>query len=155
MKYLFLILFVIIIIFLIINKYKLLLETYNYLQLNNFIINDDYSYLIKKYSSINLKEVLNKSLYYSIIETSSLFDENYLIELIMNDIHKTKININNLNKLDNIYLIIKKINENIKIIILYDGIFNSNLILNKDDFTKQDLVYKLNLNNKLFSRYHQ
>jgi len=155
MKYLFLILFVIIIIFLIINKYKLLLETYNYLQLNNFIINDDYSYLIKKYSSINLKEVLNKSLYYSIIETSSLFDENYLIELIMNDIHKTKININNLNKLDNIYLIIKKINENIKIIILYDGIFNSNLILNKDDFTKEDLVYKLNLNNKLFSRYHQ
>lgn len=155
MKYLFLILFVIIIIFLIINKYKLLLETYNYLQLNNFIINDDYSYLIKKYSSINLKEVLNKSLYYSIIETSSLFDENYLIELIMNDIHKTKINRNNLNKLDNIYLIIKKINENIKIIILYDGIFNSNLILNKDDFTKQDLVYKLNLNNKLFSRYHQ
>ena len=155
MKYLFLILFVIIIIFLIINKYKLLLETYNYLQLNNFIINDDYSYLIKKYSSINLKEVLNKSLYYSIIETSSLFDENYLIELIMNDIHKTKININNLNKLDNIYLIIKKINENIKIIILYDGIFNSNLILNKDDFTKQDLVYKLNLNTKLFNHYHQ
>lgn len=155
MKYLFLILFVIIIIFLIINKYKLLLETYNYLQLNNFIINDDYSSLMKKYSSINLKDVFNKSLYYSIIETSSLFDEKYLIELIMNDIHKTKINTNKLDKLDNIYLIIKKINENIKIIILYDGIFNRNLILNKDDFTKEDLVYKLNLDNKIFSRYHQ
>lgn len=155
MKYLFLILFVIIIIFLIINKYKLLLETYNYLQLNNFIINDDYSSLMKKYSSINLKDVFNKSLYYSIIETSSLFDEKYLIELIMNDIHKTKINTNKLDKLDNIYLIIKKINENIKIIILYDGIFNRNLILNKDDFTKEDLVYKLNFDNKIFSRYHQ
>ena len=150
------ILFIIIIIFLIINKYKLLLENTNYLNFNNFIINDDYSYLLKKYSSINfdINDFLNKSFYYNIIETTSTLDEKRIIELILNDINKTKIN-NNYNILNNIYLIIKKINDNIRIIIFYDGILYNNIIFNENDFSNRDLVYKLNMNDKLFNHYLQ
>lgn len=160
MEYLFLILFIIIIIFLIISKFKLLLDNTNYLNNNNYIINDEYSYIIEKHSSINLNDLSNKSIYYNVIETSDIQDEKKIIELIINDINKTKIN-SNFKKINNIYIIIKKINHNINetfnIIIIYDSFtYNYNkIILIENDFSKQDLVYKLNMNDKLVNHYLQ
>lgn len=164
MEYLFLILFIIITIFLLISKFKLLTNNVTAELLNN----KNYPYLIK-YSSIdnklntvndyvNLSILLNDfkdSIYYSIIDTISI-DEKKIIELIINDIFKTKMKYN-FKKLNNIYLIIKKINENFKIIIFYDGLLFS---LNKnhfieDDFSGSTIVYKLDLNDKLFNHYLQ
>ena len=157
MEYLFLILFIIIISFLIINRYTLLFSNINLNSNNNnnFIINE-YSYL-NKYSSVDLLnlENLKNIIYYNIIDTISI-DEKKIIELIINDINKTKFN-NNFKKLNNIYLIIKKINDNFKIIIFYDGLLHNykKLIFNEDDFSKKDLIYKLDLKHKLFNHYLQ
>jgi len=147
MEYLFLILFIIIILFLLITKYKLLI--------NNFKDIDNYQYL-KKYSSTNFNlDDFKNLLYYNIIDTIYTTDEK-ITELIINDINKTKFN-HNLKKLNNIYLLIKKINENIKIIIFYDGLLHNynKIIFNENDFTGKELIYKLDLNDKLFSHYLQ
>ena len=164
MEYLILILFIIIILVLIISKYKLLNIDCNQRNDNNFIINDEYSYLLKKFSSINYdidynyNDLLNKNtiLINNVIETSLIDDEKIIIELIANDINKTKINNNDFKKINNIYIVIKKINDNIneslKIIIFYEGNIN---IFNENDFSNKYLVYKLNLNDKIFNHYLQ
>lgn len=130
-----------------ITKYKLLI--------NNFKDIDNYQYL-KKYSSTNFNlDDFKNLLYYNIIDTIYTTDEK-ITELIINDINKTKFN-HNLKKLNNIYLLIKKINENIKIIIFYDGLLHNynKIIFNENDFTGKELIYKLDLNDKLFSHYLQ
>ena len=143
------------------------------LSTDNQLFNED---IFIKYSSIKNKlssdsdyltlfkmlKTIDKTIYTSVID-NIITDSNQIIELIVNDIRKTKLKFN-FKKLKNIFIIIK-IKEQIndlnssyaKIIMFYDG-----LIYNKDkfnfienDFSGSTIVYKLNLNNNLFNHYLQ
>lgn len=159
------ILILIIVIFTIIDKYTAL-SFYNDNKNNDINdINDDKIFI--KYSSINNKLLtvddyinlhyfindINKSIYISEIQTNQ---KNSILELITNDIQKTKLKYN-FNKLKNIFVIIKKIEENIKIILFYDGLlYNSaHFEFKENDYSGYTIVYKLDLNNKLFNHYLQ
>jgi len=169
-----LILILIAIVYIFVEKYTFL-STENNLTLssNTDLFNKD---LFIKYSSIKNKlssdddyvklflmlKHIDKTIYTSVID-SIVIDSNQIIQLIINDIRKTKLKFD-FKKLKNIYIIIKikeQINDlnssYVKIIMFYDG-----LIYNKDkfnftenDFSGNTIVYKLNLNNKLFSHYLQ
>ena len=123
---------------------------------NKLSSDDDYLTLFK------MLKTIDKTIYASVID-SIVTDSNQIIELIVNDISKTKLKFN-FKKLKNIFIIIK-IKEQIndlnssyaKIIMFYDG-----LIYNKDkfnfvenDFSGNTIIYKLNLNNNLFNHYLQ
>ena len=140
---------------------------------NNNIYNNIYNEIIKddkifiKYSSIknklntiddyiNLHYFINdikSSIYISEIHTN---EKNRILELITTDMQKTKLKYN-FNKLKNIFVIIKKINNNIKIILFYDGLlYNSaHFQFKENDYSGYTLVYKINLTNKLFNHYLQ
>jgi hypothetical protein len=122
--------------------------------------------LLIKYSSIknkleteqdymNFYLTYNNNIFISTID-NHIYNENQIIELISNDISKTKLRYD-FNKLKDIYIInITKNNYN-KLIILYDGlIFNENHItFNKNDFSGNTIIYKLNLKNKIINHHLQ
>jgi hypothetical protein len=122
--------------------------------------------LLIKYSSIknkleteddymNFYLTFNNSMYVSTID-NHIYNENQIVELISNDITKTKLR-HNFDKLRDIYIInIIKNNYN-KLIIMYDGlIFNENHIrFNKNDFSGSTIIYKLNLKNKIINHHLQ
>jgi hypothetical protein len=170
------ILLFIIVIYTVIDKYSSLISLYEEdkdkdknkdkdNEIYNDIIKDDNIFI--KYSSIKNKLItiddyinlhyfindINESIYISEIQTN---EKNSIIELITNDIQKTKLKYN-FNKLKNIFVIIKKIEENIKIILFYDGLlYNSaHFEFKENDYSGYTLVYKLNFKNKLFNHYLQ
>jgi hypothetical protein len=164
----------IVIIYIFLEKYTFLMnDSSSNLSSDNELLNKD---IFIKYSSIKNKlssdddylrlfkmlKTIDKTIYTSVID-SIVTDSNQIIELIVNDISKTKLKFN-FKKLKNIFIIIK-IKEQIndlnssyaKIIMFYDG-----LIYNKDkfnfienDFSGNTIIYKLNLNNNLFNHYLQ
>lgn len=116
---------------------------------NKLDTNEDYD---KFYNYI---DTIRDSIYISIIE-NIIYDDNQLIEIIINDIQKTKLKYD-YKKLKNIF-IIKKINNNItKLIIFYDGlIYNSKKFhFIKNNFMGNTIIYKLDTNNKLINHYLQ
>ena len=131
----------------------------------NEIIKDDKIFI--KYSSIKNKLItiedyinlhyfindIKSSIYISEIQTN---EKNRILELITTDMQKTKLKYN-FNKLKNIFVIIKKIEDNIKIILFYDGlIYNSaHFEFIQNDYSGYTLVYKLDLRNKIFNHYLQ
>jgi hypothetical protein len=122
--------------------------------------------LLIKYSSIknkleteedyiNFYLTFNNSMYVSTID-NHIYNENQIVELISNDITKTKMRYD-FNKLKDIYIInIIKNNYN-KLIILYDGlIFNENHItFNQNNFSGNTIIYKLNVKNKIINHLLQ
>jgi hypothetical protein len=162
------ILLFIVVIFTIIDKYSSLISFYEEdKNKNKDKDNEIYNEIFIKYSSIKNKLItvddyidlhyfindINESIYISEIQTN---EKNRIIELITNDIQKTKLKYN-FNKLKNIFVIIKKIEENIKIIIFYDGLlYNAaHFEFKENDYSGYTLVYKINLKNKLFNHYLQ
>jgi hypothetical protein len=166
----------IVIIYIFVEKYTFLLSTDEKnitLSTKTDLFNKDifikYSSIKNRLSSDNdylelfkMLKTIDKTIYTSVID-NIVTDSNQIIELIVNDIRKTKLKFN-FKKLKNIFLIIK-IKEQIndlnssyaKIIMFYDG-----LIYNKDkfnfvenDFSGNTIIYKLNLNNNLFNHYLQ
>jgi hypothetical protein len=125
--------------------------------------------ILIKYSSIRNKLDTNKdyakfydyidtirdSIYISVIE-NVIYDDNQLIEIIINDIQKTKLHYD-FKKLKNIY-IIKKINDNsTKLILFYEGlVYNAKKFkFIKNNFMGNTIVYKLDTNNNLINHYLQ
>ena len=123
------ILLFIVVIFTVVDKYSSLMSLcQEEKNKNNKEDNEEiYNEIFIKYSSIKNKlntiddyidlhyfiNNINESIYISEIQTN---EKNRIIELITNDIQKTKLKYN-FNKLKNIFVIIKKIEENIKIIL--------------------------------------
>jgi hypothetical protein len=131
----------------------------------NEIIKDDKIFI--KYSSIKnklntLEDYINLDYFIDDIKSSIYISEimtnekNRILELITTDMQKTKLKYN-FNKLKNIFVIIKKIDDNIKIILFYDGlIYNSaHFEFIQNDYSGYTLVYKLDLRNKIFNHYLQ
>ena len=156
-------LILLIVIFTIIDKYTAL-SIYNDIN-NDDIIKDDKLFI--KYSSIKNKlntidDFIDLHMFLNVIRTSIYISEinvnekERILELITTDIQKTKLKYN-FNKLKNIFVIIKKINNNIKIILFYDGLlYNSaHFQFKENDYSGYTLVYKINLTNKLFNHYLQ
>ena len=159
------IIILIVVIFTIIDKYTAL-SIYNDIN-DDDIIKDDKLFI--KYSSIKNKlntiqdfvdlhyylDEIRTSIYISEINVNEI-EKNRILELITTDIQKTKLKYN-FNKLKNIFVIIKKIDDNIKIILFYDGlIYNStHFQFKENDYSGYTLVYKLDLMNKLFNHYLQ
>ena len=172
------IIILIVVIFTIIDKYSAL-SIYN----NEDILKDDKLFI--KYSSINNKlntiddfvdlhyylNEIRPSIYISEINISNHENENKndndndnkndneknrILELITSDIQKTKLKYN-FNKLKNIFVIIKKIDDSIKIILFYDGLlYNSaHFQFKENDYSGYTLVYKIDLKNKIFNHYLQ
>jgi len=162
----------------IIDKYTLLISDNNIDNANNYndyknddeyknddIIKDDKIFI--KYSSINNKLItiddyvnlhhfineIKSSIYISEINSNN---KNNIIEMISNDMQKTKLTYN-FNKLKNIFIIVKKIEESIKIVIFYDGLIHNlqHFKFIENDYSGYTIVYKLNLKNKLFNHYLQ
>ena len=109
----------------------------------------DYS---KFYANI---DTIRDSMYISIID-NIIYDDTQLIEIIINDIQKTKLKYD-FNKLKNIFVIKKKNDKNTKLILFYDG-----LIINtkkfrfvKNNFMGNTIVYKLDYNNSIINHYLQ
>jgi hypothetical protein len=168
------IIILIVVIFTIIDKYTAL-SIYN--NDNDNILKDDKIFI--KYSSIdnklntiddfvNLHYFLNElkpSIYISEInisnnendnENKNENEKNRILELITSDIQKTKLKYN-FNKLKNIFVIIKKIDDSIKIILFYDGLlYNSaHFQFKENDYSGYTIVYKIDLKNKIFNHYLQ
>lgn len=116
---------------------------------NKLDTNEDYA---KFYDYI---DTIRDSIYISVIE-NVIYDDNQLIEIIINDIQKTKLQYD-FKKLKNIY-IIKKINDNTtKLILFYDGlVYNAKKFkFIKNNFMGNTIVYKLDTNNNLINHYLQ
>lgn len=159
-------LLLIIILFIIIIILTIIYKNDNLIIKNDNNINNE---LFIKYSSIKNKlitsndyinfysylETIKTSIYFTIIDTH-IINENKIIELISNDIAKTKQQFN-FNKLKNIYVIIKQKDNYNKIIIFYDGlIYNTNkFYFVENDFNGNTIVYKLDLNNKIINHLLQ
>ena len=150
-------------------------DKYNYISVaNNNTIEklsnkiDDYDIFIK-YSSIRNKldtdkdyekfynyiDTIRDSIYINIID-NIIYDDRQLIEIIINDIEKTKLKYD-LKKLKNIF-VIKKINgNNTKLILFYDGLIynNKKFKFSEDNFTGNTIVYKLDLTNKIINHHLQ
>lgn len=176
------IIILIVVIFTIIDKYSAL-SIYNNNN-NEDILKDDKLFI--KYSSINNKlntiedfidlhyylNEIRPSIYISEINISNNEnkndnkndnndnknenEKNRILELITSDIQKTKLKYN-FNKLKNIFVIIKKIDDSIKIILFYDGLlYNSaHFQFKENDYSGYTLVYKIDLKNKIFNHYLQ
>ena len=104
------------------------------------------------YSYIN---DIKNSIYISIID-NIIYDETQIIEIIINDIQKTKLKYN-FNKLKNIFVITKLKEDFNKIIIFYDGLLYNKIKFKfiENDFSGNTIVYKLNLRHKLINHYLQ
>lgn len=116
---------------------------------NKLNTNEDYE---RFYTYIN---TIRDSIYISILD-NIIYDDKQIIEIIINDIQKTKLQYN-FNKLKNIF-IIKKINDNnTKLILFYDGlIYNAKKFkFVENNFIGNTIVYKLDINNKLINHYLQ
>ena len=154
------ILILLIVIFTIIDKYTAL-SIYNDIN-NDDIIKDDKLNTIDDFIDLHMfLNVIRTSIYISEINVNDNDNDNNndkerILELITTDIQKTKLKYN-FNKLKNIFVIIKKINNNIKIILFYDGLlYNSaHFQFKENDYSGYTLVYKINLTNKLFNHYLQ
>ena len=158
-------LILLIVIFTIIDKYTAL-SIYNNNDINNDdIIKDDKLFI--KYSSIKNKlntidDFIDLHMFLNVIRTSIYISEinvnekERILELITTDIQKTKLKYN-FNKLKNIFVIIKKIDDSIKIILFYDGLLynSSHFQFVENDYSGYTIVYKLDLKNKLFNHYLQ
>ena len=157
------ILILLIVIFTIIDKYTAL-SIYNDIN-NDDIIKDDKLFI--KYSSIKNKlntidDFIDLHMFLNVIRTSIYISEinvnekERILELITTDIQKTKLKYN-FNKLKNIFVIIKKIDDSIKIILFYDGLLynSSHFQFVENDYSGYTIVYKLDLKNKLFNHYLQ
>ena len=98
---------------------------------------------------------IKKSIYVSIID-NIIYDETQIIEIITNDIQKTKLKYN-FKKLKNIFVIYKLKDAFNKIIIFYDGlIYNEQKFrFVENDFSGNTIVYKLNLRNQMINHYLQ
>jgi hypothetical protein len=158
------IIILIVVIFTIIDKYSAL-SIYNNNGDDDEILKDDKLFI--KYSSIKNKlntiedfvdlhyflNEIRSSIYISEINVN---EKTRILELITSDIQKTKLKYN-FNKLKNIFVIIKNIEDNIKIILFYDGlIYNSaHFEFIQNDYSGYTLVYKLDLRNKIFNHYLQ
>jgi hypothetical protein len=158
------IIILIVVIFTIIDKYSAL-SIYNNNSDDDEILKDDKLFI--KYSSIKNKlntiedfvdlhyflNEIRSSIYISEINVN---EKTRILELITSDIQKTKLKYN-FNKLKNIFVIIKKINDNIKIILFYDGLlYNSaHFQFKENDYSGYTLVYKIDLKNKIFNHYLQ
>jgi hypothetical protein len=122
-----------------------------------------------KYSSIrnkldtdedysNLNEYINEisdSIYINVID-NVIYDEEQLLEIIINDIEKTKLKYN-IKKLKNIFIIKKTNNDITKLILFYDGlIYNERKFkFIKNNFMGNTIVYKLDINNTIISHHLQ
>jgi hypothetical protein len=155
-------------------------DKYNYISINNDNNNDnnliekllnkkdDYDIFIK-YSSIRNKldtdkdyekfynyiDTIRDSIYINIID-NIIYDDRQLIEIIINDIEKTKLKYD-FKKLKNIF-VIKKINgNNTKLILFYDGLIynNKKFKFNENNFTGNTIVYKLDFTNKIINHHLQ
>lgn len=141
-------------------------EEYDNIEKKNI---DDNSFLIK-YSSIrnkldtdedyiNFNKYINDirdSMYISIID-NIIYDEEQLLEIIINDIEKTKLKYN-IKKLKNIFIIKKTNNDITKLILFYDGlIYNKRKIkFTKNNFiTNNTIIYQLDINNTIISHHLQ
>lgn len=130
------------------NKDEDILIKYSSIK-NKLDTNEDYA---KLYDYINN---IRDSIYISILD-NIIYDESQLLEIIINDIEKTKLKYN-FKKLKNIYVIRKKNNDITKLILFYDGlIYNTKKFkFIKNNFMGNTIVYKLNTNNKIINRYLQ
>ena len=155
-------------------------DKYNYISINNDNNNDnnliekllnkkdDYDIFIK-YSSIRNKldtdkdyekfynyiDTIRDSIYINIID-NIIYDDRQLIEIIINDIEKTKLKYD-FKKLKNIF-VIKKINvNNTKLILFDDGLIynNKKFKFNENNFTGNTIVYKLDFTNKIINHHLQ
>jgi hypothetical protein len=116
---------------------------------NKLNTNEDYE---KFYKYIN---TIRDSIYISILD-NIVYDNMQLMEIIINDIQKTKLKYD-FKKLKNIF-IIKKINGNLtKLILFYDGlVYNAKKFkFVENNFMGNTIVYKLNINNKIINHYLQ
>ena len=116
---------------------------------NKLNTNEDYE---KFYKYIN---TIRDSIYISILD-NIIFDNMQLMEIIINDIQKTKLKYD-FKKLKNIF-IIKKINGDLtKLILFYDGlIYNAKKFkFVENNFMGNTIVYKLDINNKIINHYLQ
>ena len=159
------IIILIVVIFTIIDKYSALSIYNDNNDYDDDILKDDKIFI--KYSSIKNKlntiddfvdlhyflNEIRSSIYISEINVN---EKTRILELISSDIQKTKLKYN-FNKLKNIFVIIKKINDNIKIILFYDGLlYNSaHFQFKENDYSGYTLVYKIDLKNKIFNHYLQ
>jgi hypothetical protein len=136
---------------------------------NNQMKNKNVDNLLIKYSSIRNKlntnedyekfykyiNTIRDSIYISILD-NIVYDNMQLMEIIINDIQKTKLKYD-FKKLKNIF-IIKKINGNLtKLILFYDGlIYNAKKFkFVENNFMGNTIVYKLDINNKIINHYLQ
>jgi len=116
---------------------------------NKLNTNEDYE---KFYKYIN---TIRDSIYISILD-NIVYDNMQLMEIIINDIQKTKLKYD-FKKLKNIF-IIKKINGDLtKLILFYDGlVYNAKKFkFVENNFMGNTIVYKLNINNKIINHYLQ
>ena len=104
---------------------------------------------------MNFYLTFNNSMYVSTID-NHIYNENQIVELISNDITKTKMRYD-FDKLKDIYIINITNNNYNKLIILYDGlIFNENhIIFDKNNFSGNTIIYKLNIKNKIINHLLQ
>ena len=98
---------------------------------------------------------VKKSIYVSIID-NIIYNENQIIEIITNDILKTRLKYD-FKKLKNIFVIYKLDDKYNKIIIFYDGlIHNKNRFkFNENDFSGNTIVYKVDLKHRLINHHLQ
>lgn len=146
-------------------------DNIKYYQINDFdnIEKTNNEEFLIKYSSIRnkleteddyskLNEYINEiqdSIYISIID-NIIYDKEQLLEIIINDIEKTKLKYN-IKKLKNIFIIKKTNNDITKLILFYDGlIYNEKKFkFIKNNFMGNTIVYQLDINNKIISHHLQ
>jgi hypothetical protein len=151
-------------------------DKYNYISINNDndkiekLLNKKYDYdIFIKYSSIRNKldtnndyekfynyiDTIRDSIYINIID-NIIYDDRQLIEIIINDIEKTKLKYD-FKKLKNIFVIKKINNNNTKLILFYDGLIYNNKKIKfiENNFIGNTIVYKLDFTNKIINHHLQ
>lgn len=116
---------------------------------NNLDTDDDY---------MKFNEYINEirdSMYINIID-NIIYDEEQLLEIIINDIEKTKLKYN-IKKLKNIFIIKKTNNDITKLILFYDGlIYNKRKFkFTKNNFMGNTIIYQLDINNTIINHHLQ
>jgi hypothetical protein len=145
-----------------------IIKYYQFEDFDNIEKTKEENFLIK-YSSIrnkldtdedysNLNEYINEisdSIYINVVD-NVIYDEEQLLEIIINDIEKTKLKYN-IKKLKNIFIIKKTNNDITKLILFYDGlIYNERKFkFIKNNFMGNTIVYKLDINNTIISHHLQ
>ena len=150
------------------NDDKKIIKYYQFEDFDNIEKTKEENFLIK-YSSIRnkldtdedyskLNEYINEisdSIYINVID-NVIYDEEQLLEIIINDIEKTKLKYN-IKKLKNIFIIKKTNNDITKLILFYDGlIYNERKFkFIKNNFMGNTIVYKLDINNTIINHHLQ